>query len=129
ADARKRDVQLFAMTAFLPLGAARLAGSLLGSLAGRLLLEQPPRAFLGELSLGEITGNFHVAAHRTRAIAQRRDDGIGPEAGAILAHAPVLVLAAAAGGSLAQFVVGPACLHRLRRVEAGEMLADDFLGF
>src|SRR5260370_44649 len=63
-----------------------------------------------------------------RLVRQRGDDDVGPNPGAILTHPPTLVLEAAGGRRFSQLVVGPARRRGFRRVEAGEVLADDLLG-
>src|SRR5690606_9532339 len=52
---------------------------------------------------------------------------VGPEPRAILAHAPALVLEAALAGGQFQLGLRPAGAHRLLRVEAREVVADDLV--
>ncbi len=60
-------------------------------------------------------------------IAYRRYHDIGPKAGSVLAKAPVLFLEASRFRSDAQAGRGRSRGDRFRRVEAGEVLADDLL--
>src|SRR5947199_185344 len=68
------------------------AGAGLGRLAGGLLLEEAPGVFLGLPPFGHVPGDFGVAAQHAVGVPQGRDEDAGPEARAVLAHAPALFL-------------------------------------
>src|SRR5689334_2075414 len=59
-------------------------------------------------------------------IAQRRDHHVGPEAVAVFAQPPALFLIGPLARGCFQFAPRLAGAHILFRIEAGEMLADDF---
>src|SRR5262249_25541604 len=61
-------------------------------------------------------------------IAQGRDDDVGPEAAAVLAQAPALVLVLPRSGGDLQLPRRLARCYILRRIEAREVLADDLRG-
>ena len=91
-----------------------------------LLLASPERLFGGS-ALGEVARNLGKAEQRSRGIADRVDDDIGPEPGAVLADAPALAfeLALAGGGGQRAGRQPPAPI--LLGVETREVLAEDFL--
>src|SRR6185369_10678170 len=84
--------------------------------------------FLLAPALGEVARDLREAAQRAALVVQRRDHDVGPEPAAVLAHAPALVLEAAALLRHLQLALGRAALDRLRRIEHGEVLADDLRG-
>ncbi len=89
-----------------------------GSARHPLLLELPPVA--------EIAGHLGKGHQLPIAVAHPADDHVGPEACAVLAHAPALVFEAAlAGGG---FQLHLALARVLRRIEVGEVLPDDLVG-
>jgi hypothetical protein len=89
------------------------------ALAQRLLV-QP--------AVGEIARDLRETEQLAGLVAQRGDGDARPEARAVLAHAPALVLEAALGGRGLELVLRPAAVDRLAGVEGGEVPADDFLG-
>ena len=76
-------------------------------------------------ALGYITRHLGEPDHRAVRVAQRRDDHVGPEAGAVLAHPPTLVFHAALAGGKREQTRRLARLHGVRRIETGEVLPDD----
>src|SRR5690349_19158519 len=68
------------------------------------------------------------AAQLALRVEQRGDNHVGPEARAILAHAPALDLEAADARGFLDLAVGPAGGDRFGRVEDREVLADDVVG-
>src|SRR6266404_198443 len=119
---------MFALPVLLVSGAFGFARAGLRGLSGGLFLQQPAGVVLGLLALGEIARDFQETAHAPTFVVQRRDNDVGPEARAIFAHAPVVVLEAAGRGRGFELVVRPVLGERFRRVKAREMPADDFLG-
>jgi hypothetical protein len=83
---------------------------------------------LGLLALGDVAGDLGEAQQRAFLVVDRIDHDVGPEARAVLAHAPGLglVLALRQGGF--QGKLGHAGVLVLGRIEARKMLAQDFLG-
>ena len=75
----------------------------------------------------EIAGDLDEAAHPAVRPANRRQHHVRPEARAILAHAPALVLDAALGGGDLQQPLRPAGEPVLFRVEPVKALADDLV--
>ncbi len=120
-DAGQGDVQLLALPVDL------LGGHLRGPACG-LLLQQPAGVLLGQPAFRQVSGDLGETPQRAFFVAQGGDDDVGPEAGAVLAHPPALVLDAPLGRRPPQFLLGPAPLDGLLGVEAGEVLADDLLG-
>ena len=88
-------------------------------------LAQP---FLVLAPLGEVAGDLGEAEQRAIRPAQRGDDHIGPEARAVLAHAPSFVFESAELLGAPQLLARPVARLRFGRVEAGEVAADDFIG-
>jgi hypothetical protein len=76
---------------------------------------------------GEVARDLGKADETALLIAQRRDHDIGPEARAVLAHAPALVLEPAFGRGHLELACGPVAPDVLGCVEGAEMLADDLL--
>src|SRR6266545_4128806 len=87
-----------------------------------LLLER-----LHALAPGEVARDLGEPAQGAGRVVHGRDDHVGPEAGAVLADAPSLVLEPARPAGHLQLVVRPARGHLLGRVEHGEMPSDDLL--
>src|SRR6266705_2076213 len=82
---------------------------------------------VGAAPLGEIAGHLGIPDEAALRVPHRTDHAIGPEARAVLAHAPPFVfLPALARGEREQPRRLSLC-HGLRRVEAGEMLPYDLL--
>ncbi len=84
-----------------------------------LLLRLPP--------LGQVAGDLGEPLQLPVGTADRRQDHVGPEAGAVLAQAPVLVLEATrllGDGQLPLALAGP---DLLQRIEHREVLADDLV--
>src|SRR6185503_1102164 len=79
-------------------------------------------------ALGHVAGHFGKAAQAAAGIEQRRDDDVGPERRPVLAQAPAFVLEPADARGDFELHLRHLGVDRLLRVEAREMLADDFLG-
>ena len=80
------------------------------------------------LAPAQITRDLGEAAQRAGLIAKRRDNDIGPKRRSVLAQAPALILEAVLLSCDLEFVLGPARLDCVRRIEFGEMLPNDFCG-
>src|SRR5262249_23546473 len=91
---------------------------------GGPLPDAPFERLLGLLVLGEVAGDLREPGEPARRVAQGREDDVGPEAGAVLADAPALVFRAPVPGGLLQLPGRLAGRYVLRRVKAGEVLAD-----
>ena len=78
--------------------------------------------------LGQIAGHLGKSAQAAGAVAYRGDHHVGPEARAVLAKTPALVLAPALRGGDLEQVRGRPRPERLLGVEAGVVAAPDFLG-
>src|SRR5262249_44540809 len=126
ADAPERDMQLLALAALLALRPQGLLGAGLGGLAGGLLLEQAAGVLLGPSLFRQVPGDLQKPPDRAGLVAQGGEDDVGPEARAVLAQPPAFLLVLAGGGGL-QLPRRLAGGHVLRRVEAGQVLADDLL--
>src|SRR5262249_9731152 len=83
---------------------------------------------LDPLALGQVARDLREADQLPPRVADGRDDHVGPEAGAVLAQPPPLVLEPPGGPGHLQLVLGPAPADGLLGVEAGEVLADNLLG-
>ena len=95
-------------------------------------LDEQPQLFLAVVQLGfrlpalaEIARDLGVADQRAGRAADRVDDDMGPEAAAVLAHAPALGLELAGLARRRQRTGGKAGRAILRRIELREMPADD----
>src|SRR5262249_37934184 len=75
--------------------------------------------------LGQVARHLGEAAQLALRVAQGVEDDVGPEARAVLAHAPALVLEAPHRGGGLQALLRFAALRVFGRVEAREVLADD----
>jgi hypothetical protein len=105
----------------------RHAGAALGfEQLGTLLVVHLHR--LDPLALGQVAGQLGEAQVSSRFVAQRGDGHVRPEPAAVLAQAPPDVDEAALFHGLLKLVLGPAAVAHLRRIEHGQMLADDLLG-
>ena len=91
------------------------------------LLALSQRFFMGA-ALREVARDLGEADQLAGRIAHRGDDDVGPEQGAVLAHAPALVFERPGARCHLQFVRGQPAGQRLGRVEPGEMAADDLVG-
>src|SRR5439155_24303828 len=91
-------------------------------------LQRGPRhpLFFQLAAMGEIAGDLGETDQAAVAIQHPADDDVGPEAGAVLAHAPALALESAVAGRDLQLHVALAGV--LGRVEAREVPPDDLLG-
>jgi hypothetical protein len=87
----------------------------------------PQQLFVGA-AFGQVARDLGKPDQLAHCIAQRRDDDVGPEAAAILADAPVLVLETSQLARAPQLLVRPVFRESIGRVEPREMLADDFIG-
>jgi hypothetical protein len=86
------------------------------ALAERLLLAAP---------LAQVARDLEEAAQRAVVVAHAGDDDARPEAAAVLAETPALVLETALGADRFQLAPRQAGLERFRRIEAREMRPDD----
>src|SRR4051794_11468398 len=83
---------------------------------------------LGRAPLGEVAGDLGEAQEHGGVVAYGGDDDVGPEARAVLADAPALLLVAAGGGRQAQLLGGMVAGLVLVGVEQREVPADDLVG-
>src|SRR5690606_30057831 len=81
-----------------------------------------------ELALAEVARDLGKAQQFAVLVTQRGDGDARPELAAVRTHPPALVLEAPLGGGHLELVLGPAALRRGRRIERGEMPADDLPG-
>lgn len=77
--------------------------------------------------LRQVAGDLRETDHLALRVPQGGDDDVGPEAGTVLAQAPAFVLQATLAPGDAQFLLGPAAVERLLRIEAREVLPDDLV--
>jgi hypothetical protein len=98
-------------------------------------LDQQPEALfalaqrlLVKLAIGEVARNLGEAEQPALFVAQRGDDHVRPEARAVLAYPPALVLETPLGDRDLELVLRPAAVDRLAGVESREVSADDLLG-
>src|SRR5262249_18275274 len=82
---------------------------------------------LGLAPLGDVAGDF-CEADQSAVLVEGIDDDAGPEEGAVLAPPPAFFLVAALVARDLQRALWLAVGAVALRVEAGEMLAEDFLG-
>src|SRR6185437_9554317 len=78
-------------------------------------------------AFGEIAGDLRESEEGALGVAQRRDHDVGPEPCPVLAQPPALILEAAFHRRDLQLVLRPLAFHRIRRVEAREVAADDLV--
>ncbi len=109
----------------LPLSLDHL-GVMLRRLTCCLFLEQAAGIFFCSLPLRHVPGDLGEASQVALNVAHRRENHAGPEAGAVLAQPPALLLVSPLGRSLLEFHLGLAGLNVFSRVEARKVLADDF---
>src|SRR5690606_26811253 len=83
---------------------------------------------LGATTLGQVARDLAKADQPAVRRAQRGDDDVGPEPGAVLADAPAVVLEPAVLAGQSQFGAGPVALVGLVGIEDGEMFAQDLIG-
>jgi hypothetical protein len=88
--------------------------------AGAQFLLVPP-------ALAQVARHLGEARKLAGSIVDGRDDDVGPEPAAVLAHPPALILETAQLARPPQFLIGPAGRDSFRRIEHGEMLPQDFL--
>src|SRR5690606_6604309 len=81
--------------------------------------------FLELLALGQIARDFGETHELSGGSAQRRDDHVGPEPRAILAHPKALGLETTLSRSDLQLVLAKPRAGQLFLIEAGKMLTDD----
>src|SRR5690606_9733690 len=93
--------------------------------------DEQPKAFLAlrerlllAAPFAQIARDLREADELTVRVAQRRDDDVRPEPGAVLADPPRLVLEAPVGGRAGELVVRPSTVDLLLRIEAREVSAD-----
>ncbi len=79
----------------------------------------------GLFPVGKVTGNFGETEQLTICSAQRGDDHIGPEPGAVLAYPPTFVFESSLRGGYFKFVFRFSVFNHLLGIELGEVLADD----
>src|SRR5262249_25136169 len=77
----------------------------------------------------QVAGDFAETTDLTAGVAQTSDGDTGPESRAVLAHPPAFILQAPLLGRNTQLVLGLALRDIFGRIEAREVLADDFGGF
>ena len=92
----------------------------------RKLLLASPELFLGRLALAQVARDLGEAEEVRRGVADRVDDDVGPEARAVLADAPALVLEAALFHRRLQGAFRQAGGAVFLGIEPGEVLAEDF---
>ncbi len=80
------------------------------------------------LVLGHVARDFGKAGDGAGAVVNGREHDVGPEAGAVFAHAPSLFFHAILGDGLAQKLGGTALLHIFLRKEAREVQAEHLVG-
>src|SRR6185312_8292128 len=83
------------------------------------LLRRPP--------IGEIARDLGEADQFAMLVAERGDDDIRPEARAVLANAPALVLEASRSRGRCELELGKAFRVALGRIKNGEITANDLL--
>ena len=131
ADDLLFGVALDALRAGVPVRHPPVRVEHVDGVVGDALDEQPEvllasaQLLLGGLPLGEVARDLGEADELARGIADRIDDDVRPEAGAVLADAPALLLEASLAGRGLQGPRGQPALPILVGVEAGEVLADD----
>src|SRR5688572_28671356 len=76
-------------------------------------------------ALREIAGDLGEPEQLAGFVAQRGNDDVRPEARAVLADTPVLVLEPAERRRLGQLVLRPAARDLIVRIEARKVSADD----
>src|SRR6185437_14170154 len=86
-----------------------------------------PQLLFGRTSRREVARDLGEAQNFAVVTAQRRDQDVGPEAGAILSDAPSLVLDAAIRDRGGEIALGQAVGDSLARIEDREVLADDLV--
>ena len=84
--------------------------------------------FLVTAPLGEVARDLEEPGEVARRAAQGGNHHVGPETRAVLADAPALLLEASLPGGDLQFLAGPVPRNGVGGIEAGKVLADDFLG-
>src|SRR2546429_9784669 len=82
----------------------------------------------GAAPLGEIAGHLGIPNEAALRVPHRTDHGIGPEARAILAHAPPFVLVTALALRDLQCPLRLALRHIVRGIERREVLTHDLVG-
>src|SRR2546425_1006209 len=91
------------------------------------LLVRVRERLVGAAPLGEIAGHLGIPDEAALRVPHRTDHGIGPEARAVLAHAPPFVLDPALALRDLQRPLRLALRHILRGVERREVLTHDLL--
>src|SRR5690606_8427381 len=102
-------------------------------IVGDTLHQQPktffavPQCLFGLAPLAEVTGNFRKTQVNPLLIADGIDHHVGPETAAILPDAPALGFETPLGQRDLERALGKAVLPIFDRIEAREMLSDDFV--
>jgi hypothetical protein len=76
-------------------------------------------------AFSDVARNLGEPDQRPLVVPDRLDDGVGPEAGAILSDAPALSLMPAMGPNGLQYSLGKAACSIFRGKESGKVLAND----
>src|SRR5207302_1533336 len=93
-----------------------------------LFFTQAVGTLLGPLPFGQVPGDLREAPQLPGLVVEGGDDDVGPKPGAVFTDSPALVLESAFRRRPPQLLGGPAALDGFRRVEAGEVLADNLVG-
>ena len=89
--------------------------------------EKTSELLLRTTALGNVASHLSITAENAALVTNRRDDDVRPETRTVLADAPTFLLESSLGLRNAQLHVGFPGGDVLGCVEAGEMLAEDFL--
>src|SRR5256886_8813924 len=92
------------------------------------LLVRLRERLVGAAPLGEIAGHLGIPDEAALRVPHRTDHGIGPEARAVLAHAPPFVLVTALALRDLQCPLRLALRHIVRGIERREVLTHDLVG-
>lgn len=100
-------------------------------LARGRLRREPQRLLLSRTSLGEVSRHLGEPDQLAVLVAKRRDDDVGPEARAVLPHAPAFILEPAQSGRVLELLgrlAGRDVGRRVgRRIEGREVPSDDLV--
>jgi hypothetical protein len=126
------EVSLDPLRPGIPVGDMPLRVEHVDGVIGHALHEQPEALLAvlerleGVTSLGQVPGDLRIADQFALFVADRVDDHMGPEAGAVLAQAPALVLELPMGGGDVERFLREAGGAILVRVELGKVRSEDF---
>src|SRR6202044_531835 len=110
-----------------PVHAFHLPASYLGGLARELLPDECLLVFFRRALGGEVAGHLGKPRDLALLVAKGGDDDVGPEAGAVLANAPALVLESTLASHGVEDVIRLAGGAIFARIEHREVLAEDFV--